>query len=417
MQELWTLLRDIWQTALRTIKTIRAETGTLIFFGAAIFTWYMFFYLMMMDPNVTPLERILVGHILAMMMAWTLMVLVGVFAVVRIGQRIRGAYQDKPVNLRRNAIILVFLLLLLALLFFLTPRAHAQDDPLQQSIGPDVALLPPFAAALPFVSPETPPILASKAPVGVPDLPADTNLPPPAGSAPACNSSVCIQAALNAGNVLLPQGDYTAANVHVPSNRSIAGVNNLVTVQVPFAVKGFILSGTTNSSIRNLTFVGAGNPIRAVYGGAGVPEFASLIELNGGANHNLITGNRFQGSTADAAILLYGAAVQDADNYNTISGNTFTGCGLYAVAVVSGNNNLIKGNDLTDCSLGAEQDAGCRQTNTGNQFVDNVMRRINGMGWSDRQPFLTGGAATACHYANIVEGNQLDAGIKIFAMH
>jgi hypothetical protein len=320
------------------------------------------------------------------------------------------------------ALFVAWLLVWPAIIIGPCASVHAQD--LSQSIGPDVALLPDLAHALPFTSPETPAVQAAKAPVGVAIAPggapsADATLPPPTGSAPACNSSACLQAAINAGDVLLPQGEYTAANIYVPSNRSIAGSSNLVTIRVPFGARGFILRGSTNSSVRNLTFVGAGDPFYAVYSYAS--EFGSPIELNSGANHNVIDGNRFQGCVGDTCIILYGGRGQaDEVNYNRVTNNTGIGCGLYLVAVDNGNYNLIRGNEAKDCSIGAENDL-CGQTSTGNQFIDNVVENVNGGGWHHydaRHPsvFLTGGAA-ACPsaYHNIVSGNRLGPGVTTYA--
>jgi hypothetical protein len=230
--------------------------------------------------------------------------------------------------------------------------------------------------------------LAAQAPVGTPPIISAPVIPPGALS-PSCpndgvtDASACIQTAVNAGDVVLPQGTYFVHGVIVPTARHIAGVNNLVTLKDPLVTRnpndsGLILEHASGVVISNLTFVGAGDPImpRATYAISG--EFVFPVELRGGSHDNIIIGNRFQGCSGDACIELYGSGLADANNHNGITGNSFTSCLSYAVAIVDGNDNYVGKNWLTDCSLGSEMDAGCAQTNAGNQYVDNVMKNVNG---------------------------------------
>jgi hypothetical protein len=217
---------------------------------------------------------------------------------------------------------------------------------------------------------------------------------------------------------VLQQGTYTINGVNVTSGRHIAGADNLVTIKIPFNGRGFILDGTSNASISNLTFVGSNSFPRAGYSYAA--EFEMPIELRNGATHNLIAGNRFQGCQGDVCVMLYDRTGRT--NYNTISGNTFTACGLYAVAIDGGNYNVVQGNWANDCAIGSELDADstCNLGSAGNQFINNHLQSINGIGWNppgaDHKPFLTGGqAACAGAYHNIVRGNVLEPGVKTFA--
>jgi hypothetical protein len=404
------------------LRPVTSELAPAIAVAGLLLIWIQALLIALVKMPASPRDPDYIAPWLLLSMFWQGILIFAVGTAYRIQEKTDGVH-EKLERIRFKRDVKIFLVLLFILLvLFIASRVRAQADPLLQSIGPDVALLPPLSAALPFTSPETPADLAAKAPPGVPPISgaptSDSSLPPPIGAAPACNSSACLQAAINAGDVLLPQGDYTAANIYVPSNRSIAGTSNLVTIRVPFGARGLVLRGTTNSSIRNLTFIGVGNAFRAVYSYAS--EFGSPIELNTGANHNIIDGNRFQGCIGDTCIILYGGTRQaDEVNYNRVTNNTGTACGLYLVAVDNGNFNLVKGNWANDCSIGAENDL-CGQTSTGNQFVGNVLKSINGIGWNppgaDHKPFITGGSA-ACPgaYHNIVSGNTLGAGVKTFA--
>jgi hypothetical protein len=140
-----------------------------------------------------------------------------------------------------------------------------------------------------------------------------------------------------------------------------------------------MLDHTSNSTITNLTFVGGGDPITPNGKLNPSGEFSSAIDLQNGSNHNTIQDNRFQGCQGDTCIVLSGGHLFDADNNNIITGNTFSSCTRYALAIVDGNDNYFGKNWLRDCSLGSEMDAGCTQTNAGNQYVDNVMQNVNGV--------------------------------------
>jgi hypothetical protein len=305
------------------------------------------------------------------------------------------------------------------------------------SIPVDVnALLNTNPAAVPTPAPAQ---LATQAPVGVPPV-AAVPVPPPAGAlTPVCpndgatDTSSCIQAALNQGSVVLPQGTYLAHGLRLPSNRYFAGVNNLVTLHNPLATRNatdstIMLDHTSNSTITNLTFVGAGDPIRATGGLHIAGEFTNAIDLQSGSNHNLIQGNRFQGCQGDTCIVLYGGHLSDADNNNVIAGNTFAACSSYALAIVDGNDNYFGKNYLRDCSVGSEMDAGCTQTNSGNQYVDNTIQNVNGVSlylgnqvFSATEmtaPIITGGAALyGCgHYQNTVANNSYIGEVRVIPM-
>jgi hypothetical protein len=174
--------------------------------------------------------------------------------------------------------------------------------------------------------------------------------------------------------------------------------------------------------------VGAGDPITPNGKLNPSGEFSSAIDMQNGSNHNTIQGNRFQGCQGDTCIVLYGGHRFDADNNNVITGNTFSSCTSYALAIVDGNDNYFAKNWLRDCSLGSEMDAGCTQTNAGNQYVDNVMQNVNGVAlylggqqFSPTQrtaPMITGGATLyGCgHYNNTVVNNSFIGEVRVTPM-
>jgi hypothetical protein len=233
--------------------------------------------------------------------------------------------------------------------------------------------------------------------------------------------------------VALPQGTYLAHGLRLQSNRYFGGVNNLVTLHNPLATRNstdstIMMSGVNNAALTNLTFVGAGDPIKATGALHIAGEFTSAIDMQNGSNHNTIQGNRFEGCQGDSCIVLYGGHLSDADNSNVIAGNTFAACSSYAVAIVDGNDNYVGKNWLRDCSLGSEMDAGCTQTNSGNQYVSNTLQNVNGVSlylgnqvFSATEmtaPMITGGAALyGCgHYYNTVANNTFIGDIHAIPM-
>jgi hypothetical protein len=185
---------------------------------------------------------------------------------------------------------------------------------------------------------------------------------------------------------------------------------------------------TSNSTITNLTFVNAGDPIKATGQLHIAGEFTSAIDMQNGSSSNHIVANRFEGCQGDTCIVLYGGHLPDADNSNVIAGNTFAACSSYAVAIVDGNDNYVGKNWLRDCSLGSEMDQGCAQTNSGNQYVDNTIQNVNGVSlylgdqvFSPTEmtaPMITGGAALyGCgHYYNTVANNAFIGEVHVIPM-
>ena len=278
--------------------------------------------------------------------------------------------------------------------------------------------------------------VAPALPVGIPGV--TVAVPPLRNpSSPNCphdiDASSCLQAAINAGDIQLPGGSYIVHGVHVPSDRRIAGVDDFVTLRNPLTAGSrghtdstLILNHASNVVISNLTFTGSNDPITPNAQSVFSAEFVFLIAVDNGSSGNLIANSRFQGAPGDAAIELYGANVEQADNENVIAGNTFSSCASYAVAVVDGNDNQIIKNWFKDCSLGSEMDAPTAfgvQTSSGNHFSGNVFQNVNGQpnflfGATGRHnPFVTGGAAFyGTHYANIVDNNRFIGPIDTLGM-
>jgi hypothetical protein len=343
-------------------------------------------------------------------------------------------------------------LFLIGVLLLCATLANAQDDAalLAKEPIPDLgaiatpdlnALFGPLPVAVPTPIPAAleGPVLAAKAPVGVPASPG-VPVPPPADAlSPSCphdtevDASACIQAAVSQGNVVLPQGTYIAHGIWLPSNHYLGGINNLVVLHNPLVTRNatdstIMISGANNAVVTNLTFVNAGDPIKAVGRLHIAGEFTSAIDMQNGSSNNHIIANRFQGCQGDTCIVLYGGHISDADNSNVIAGNTFAACSSYAVAIVDGNDNYVGKNWLRDCSLGSEMDAGCTQTNSGNQYVDNTIQNVNGTSlylgdqvFSPTQmtaPSITGGAALyGCgHYYNTVANNTFIGEVRVIPM-
>jgi hypothetical protein len=306
-------------------------------------------------------------------------------------------------------------------LFGLVSTAYAQDD-LSQSIGPDVALLPPSSAALPFTSPETAFVLAQQAPVGSAPVAA-----PPIGKVPvpqgvpngvpiSCgggDGSSCLQAAVNSNTDIVITSSLVAHGVHVPSGRNIQCSNNLVEIHNPIWTGGandstLIYDNTSGGSLRNCLLSGANSVVAPRYSRSG--EFVFLV-LTHNANNLVIQGNRLQGCAGDACIELSPGGAPPSRNI-TITGNNCNGSGLYCVAVVSGLNIQITNNYATDASIGFEQDGPTGQYAAG-LIQGNTVKCTNGptsAGDKALNPncFLTGGAAAGGNYSQVVvKGNTL----------
>jgi hypothetical protein len=369
---------------------------------------------------------------------WQGLLIYALCAAYRIKEKTEGTHKELERKRFKRDVKIFLVLLFLLLLLFIASRVRAQDDPLLQSVGPDVALLPDLAHALPFISPETPAVLATKAPVGTPPVGTSPIPPPTDAISPSCprapaDATPCIQAALNAGDVVLPEGTYLAHGLWLRSGRYFGGASNLATLHNPLVTRNstdstLMMSGVRNAVVTNLTFVNAGDPVKPIGQLHIAGEFTSAIDMQGGSSNNRIVANRFGACQGDTCIVLYGGQQSDADNSNVIAGNTFTACSSYAVAIVDGNNNYVGGNWLKDCSLGSEADATCSQTNSGNQYVRNTIQNVNGVSlylgnqvFSATEmtaPMITGGAASyGCnHYTNIVANNTYIGEVHVIPM-
>ncbi|MBV8055295.1 MAG: hypothetical protein JO071_08665 [Deltaproteobacteria bacterium] len=205
------------------------------------------------------------------------------------------------------------------------------------------------------------------------------------------DSTAAFQAAINAGDVLVPAGTYLInGNVWVPNNRNIQCQNGavlLTTLKTP--TEGGILDyyNTGWGSVVGCTFRGTNTTIPAVEDDT---QARMLIDMSS-AQHVQLIGDTFEYAWGDSAVhMTYAASALSGSSSNTVEFCTFRNNALYGLAIVSGANNLIAYDQFLDSSVGSESNQPTGYQNAGNVFTQLNITQINGNGYE--YIFLSGGA-------------------------
>jgi hypothetical protein len=206
------------------------------------------------------------------------------------------------------------------------------------------------------------------------------------------NSARAFQKALDGGDLDVPAGLFRIdSTVYVPSNRNIkcepgAALEYTTTGNIAM----FNWSGTSVGSVFGCQFRGTNYNIKGKPAESDAFQefiFVQSIEGKGGSDLT-IANNDFNGIGGFiGAIQLFSSDRNEPGPHdNLITHNSFEHCGLYAVQLVSGRNNIISHNDLTDCNGFVEAD-NLRQATIGNLIDHNTLTFVYGVGqWGPGLP-------------------------------
>ncbi len=236
--------------------------------------------------------------------------------------------------------------------------------------------------------------------------------------------------ALATKNLYLPSTAHNTCLINPPSNGGILvqaktiqcapGVVLKTTFQDTSNTAIFRFEGNGaggNSNINHCTLQGPNNITTPTFISAQQANF--LVEdwctaAQGGPCHLVLDSNTFQGCPANACVTAFGNDLTGPVVGGQASNNTFKGCGIYGIALVSATNWMVGGNVFTDCANGSEPDD-TGQANNHNTISNNLMTCVNDIGWKPaiggKHMFLTGGEAGpfAFDYStNIVSNNVLN---------
>jgi polygalacturonase len=210
------------------------------------------------------------------------------------------------------------------------------------------------------------------------------------------DDTAAFQAAINAGDILIPAATYViAGSVSVPDYRNIQCQSGAVLVNTTHAAQGnaiFQWKGTGHGSLVGCTLWGTNTTQPPLFNASEQFNFLVFISSTGAASASdiLIEGNTFKASWGNSAVELYGSDLTGPVQNVVITHNEFDNCGYYGVALVSAANTYVGFNRAVDCSMGQEPDD-MGQTLTGNTFEHNYLKRVYGTGYTNIPMFLTGG--------------------------
>jgi hypothetical protein len=204
----------------------------------------------------------------------------------------------------------------------------------------------------------------------------------PAGAA---DSAAAFQRAVEAGDLDVPPGLFRIdGSVHVPGSRNIrCEPGSALEYTTTGNLAMFNWSGTSNGSVFNCRFRGVNYNVNGkAAASSAFQQFIFAQSLGGEGGSNLtIANNDFNGIGGFiAAIHIYASDRNQPGPHNIlITHNTFEHCGLYAVQLTSGHDNIISYNTLVDCNGFVEADD-LGQMNTGNIIDHNTLLFIHGVG-------------------------------------
>jgi hypothetical protein len=201
----------------------------------------------------------------------------------------------------------------------------------------------------------------------------------------AADSAPAFQRALDAGDLDVPPGLFRIdAAVHVPNGRNIRcepGSALEYTTIGNLAMLNW--SGTSNGSVFNCQFRGINYNVNGkAAASSNYQQFIFVQSLHGAGGSDLtIANNDFNGIGGFiAAIHIYASDSNQPGPHNIlITHNTFEHCGLYAIQLTSGHDNVISYNTLVDCNGFVEADD-LGQINTGNIIDHKTLLFIHGVG-------------------------------------
>jgi hypothetical protein len=231
----------------------------------------------------------------------------------------------------------------------------------------------------------------------------------------ATDDTAAFQAAVNAGDVLVPAGTCVingTVAVRV-SNKHIQCEGTILKRTTGYKYNMFLIGNEaynstvyTNDSIVNCNFVGA-NSVAPAFFDKDARHYDIPVETYGIVNNFFLAGNSFKQFFGQSMFQTYSPT--DAGSGDVIVHNTFTSCGYYGPVFVAHRNGYIGHNVLIDCALGVENDDP-GQMSGGNIIEYNQITAVHGYGAPDMGAavLLTGGTAGGANYStNIVRYNKV----------
>lgn len=229
------------------------------------------------------------------------------------------------------------------------------------------------------------------------------------------DNTAAFTAALNAGDLLIPDGTYVVkGTIRIPSGRSVQCaslstvkiINPVVTTSGNQATFQFWTQGGSLSNCR-ISGADAFNVNgSAVFDVNSQYNFlVAIVDYYGGPVGNVkISNNIFENCHGNSCISVYGGTTSASNNL--ITQNTFRNCGHLSVTIDGGTNNTVSYNHLTDCSLAVQNDT-VAQPNFNNILEKNYLTVTHGTG-RGTAAYLTGGNSGNFDYSsNIVRNNTL----------
>lgn len=237
-----------------------------------------------------------------------------------------------------------------------------------------------------------------------------------------CNGSTndfyAFQAAINAGDVLVPAGkvcvingalNVTTSNKHIECGegtvlRQTVLTGSMIVYQTPGSGR---ISG---DSIVNCTFIGTGTVPATTDWNNSAKHWNIPILARDRVDNMLLAGNTFDRFFGQAMFQTVGTI--DGGTGDQVVYNTFKNCGYYGVAFVAHTNGLIAHNTATDCAIGVENDNVQPPQNTGGNILEyNTLTCVYGYGAPDigACTTLSGGATIngQDYSTNIVRNNAV----------
>ncbi len=219
------------------------------------------------------------------------------------------------------------------------------------------------------------------------------------------NDSAAFQAAINAGDVLVPDNKTCVINNRLSINindRHIQCGANTILKQTAFGSSPplmFELTASpstgrlTGASIANCYFLGSGTIPASDYQSTSNPSLygsnIAVITREKVDNFTLVgnTFDRFWGQS-----MFQTEAAVDGGHGDYIAYNTFKNCGYYGPVFAAHTNGYIGHNTLVDCAMGVENDI-WSQNSGGNIIEYNTQTVVYGYGYPDMaaSAMLTGG--------------------------
>lgn len=230
------------------------------------------------------------------------------------------------------------------------------------------------------------------------------------------DDSAAFQAAINAGDVLVPAKtcvinatvNITVSNRHIQCAaggtllQTNANAGRIFNVYSP---SGGTLTG---DSIVNCIFSGSNTVAPQFYDTNNDPRQYNIpVQTQDFVSNFFLAGNTFKQFFGQSMFQTYGAV--NGGSGDIIEFNTFQSCGYYGPVFDAHTNGYIGHNTIIDCAVGVEND-NASQTTGGNVIEDNTVTTVYGYGAPDmgNGAMLTGGVAGGANYAtNIVRGNSV----------